>query len=178
EKDRPCPLSCYGRTKREAEELIESRAGHYVIFRVSWLFGRNGPSFPRTILERAGSVPSFEVVNDQVGRPTYTRDVARALRDLFVRVSWQAAADRQIFHLGNSGEVSWADYAEMILESYPGAKPSVVKIATPLGHRPAVRPLHSVLALEKAERELGIRLRPWREAVNDFIKHELIVGQP
>jgi dTDP-4-dehydrorhamnose reductase len=165
------PGNVYGQTKAVAEELIQKTGGPYLILRISWLFGPGGVSFPRTILEKAAMVESFQVVEDQVGRPTYTRDLARALLELFSNFSANLPIiSRQTFHLANSGSTSWADFAECVLENSHGKKPPVRRIATPEGHRPAVRPKFSVLSTKKAESVLGIRLRSWQDAVKDFIR--------
>ncbi len=171
EDDPQCPVNYYGRTKAEAEKYISETARQFAIFRISWLFGMNGPSFPKTILEKAGQAEFFEVVCDQVGRPTSTRDLAATLRELFIK---EAESDRmwvrQIFHLTNGGYCSWADYAEYVLSRSSGRRPPVKRITTPPGHRPAERPKYSVLSLEKTQRRLGIELRPWQEAVSEFVK--------
>lgn len=169
EGDVPHPLNYYGETKLHAEEYIQNFAKHYTLFRISWLFGRAGMSFPRTILEKAGHVNYFEVVSDQIGRPTHTQDLADALKRVFLKEKNDTILDRQIFHLGNSGSVSWADYAEFILKCSGGPKPEVRKILTPPNHRPAERPKDSVLSLDKSKRLLGIQMRSWEKAVEEFV---------
>ncbi len=171
EEDRPHPCNVYGQTKMAAEDFIRDNAVAYMILRISWLFGQNGPSFPRTILEKAPTADQFEIVADQIGRPTYTKDLARALADLISNFdAKQPIIHQQIFHLANSGATSWADFAEWILENSHGKRPPVRRIPTPEGHRPAVRPKYSVLSTKKAEARLGIRLRSWQDAVRDFIQ--------
>ncbi len=170
EEDPMKPLSVYGETKKNAETYIRQHAKRFVIFRVSWLYGMQGPSFPRTILEKAREVPQFEIVQDQVGRPTYTKDLALCLAEIFDKFgACEARLNRETFHLTNDGTVSWADFAEFILAHSTGPKPPVRKIMTPPGHRPAKRPVNSVLSLEKSRTVLGVSLRPWQDAVIDFI---------
>jgi dTDP-4-dehydrorhamnose reductase len=171
EDDPRCPVNYYGRTKAEAEKYILETARQFVIFRISWLFGLNGPSFPKTILEKAGLVETFEVVCDQLGSPTSTRDVAAGLRELFIKdPESDRMWNREIFHLTNGGFCSWADYAEYVLGLSSGKRPPVKKIPTPPGHRPAERPKYSVLSPEKTKRRLGIELRSWQNAVAEFVK--------
>jgi dTDP-4-dehydrorhamnose reductase len=171
EDDLPAPLNYYGETKRSAEEYVQKNCTRYTLCRISWLFGMYGTSFPRTILEKAGQVKSFEIVADQVGRPTYTKDLAEALKRVFLNEKNDRILYQQIFHLGNSGYSSWAEYAEFVLKCSNGVRPEVKSISTPANHRPAERPKFSVLALEKSKRILGVHMRPWKEAVEEFV-HE------
>ncbi len=171
EQDQPNPLSVYAKTKVEAEQEIQSEAKAFVIFRTSWLFGFHGRSFPRSILEKASAAKKIRVVSDQIGRPTYTRDFARALADLLSRrphALREAAGD--IFHAANAGSVSWSEFARQILTEADQTEVKVESIHTPELDRPAPRPLNSVLSLEKSRRMLGIQLRPWQEALHDFIQ--------
>ena len=171
EEDPLRPLNVYGESKARAEKFIQETAEHYAIFRISWLYGFHGKSFPRTILERARPQKSFEVVSDQVGRPTYTRDLAEAFKKLLIKEpKWLEKIDRQIFHWANEGAVSWAGFAEAVLRA-GGHQDSVVRvIASDQLNRPARRPKNSVLSTKKAEKVLGLRLRPWQEALADFIE--------
>lgn len=164
------PLSYYGLTKARAEEYVREFAKAYVIFRVSWLFGRYGKSFPRTILELAEKQQKFRVVSDQIGRPTYTKDVARALktllsgnREIFHQIG------RETFHLTNQGVTSWADFTREILALAGLKKHEVEDISSGELNRPARRPHHAVLSLAKTKESLGISLRPWQEAIKDFV---------
>jgi dTDP-4-dehydrorhamnose reductase len=173
EQDLPHPLNYYGETKFLAEKYIREESFQFVIFRTSWLFGFYGRSFPRTILEKASKVQNFRVVSDQIGRPTYTQDVA----DAFVKLLSQNErvfhpVNRESFHLANEGTTSWADFAKAVLEMAHYEKAVVEPIHSTELDRPACRPLNSVLSLKKTESLLGIRLRHWREAVKEFI-HQL-----
>ena len=170
ETDKPHPLNIYGESKRLAEDYLREAGDLYAIFRVSWLYGLRGPSFARTILRRSRTERNFEVVCDQVGRPTYTRDLAEAFRILLGQgPRILERMNREVFHLANHGTVSWAGFAEVILKASGSAEAAVRFITTGQITRPARRPLNSVLSLEKAERLLGLRLRPWQESVVDFI---------
>ncbi len=76
------PLNVYGASKLAGEQAVQEQAGHWLIVRTSWLFGTARPCFPEKILASADSLPELKVVNDQIGSPTYTRDLAAAIRDL------------------------------------------------------------------------------------------------
>ena len=178
EDDPPNPRSVYGETKYLAERYIEQRSNRYVIFRTCWLFGFNGRSFPRTIWERAPKQPAFQVVSDQVGRPTYTRDIASALFDLFKKDSTTLEkVSGQIFHLANEGSVSWADFARFILQFTPFEKVPVESISSEQLSRTAPRPLNSVLSLNKLHATFGMTLRPWKEAAAEFLQELKLKGQ-
>lgn len=177
ETDIPNPLSFYGKTKRMGEEHILRASKRALIFRITWLFGIWGRCFPKAILRQAAEVTKMNVVDDQIGRPTWSWDVAQAMRQLLLHN--QEALSKpgvEIFHLGNSGSVHWADYARFILK---GAGLGAVKIKDiPSAHlkRPAPRPENSVLSLEKSEKLLGLKLRSWEEATLEFLpklKNEL-----
>lgn len=165
-----CPLSYYGQTKFLAEQYLEESAGAYIIFRITWLYGMHGKSFPRTILEKAASQQNFKVVDDQEGRPTYTKDLAEAIRKMLQSGIFQFENKRNtIYHLGNTGNVTWADFAAFILKAAGFTHCEVQKISSAELNRPAQRPSNSVLRLEKARTELGVSMRSWQEAVVDFI---------
>ena len=170
------PLNVYGESKARGEQQVREHAGAYAIFRVSWLYGVHGKSFPRTILEKAKQQSVFEVVNDQIGRPTFTKDLAAAFRDLLVNGSDSLKKMKgQIFHLANAGACSWAEFAAAILSHAGYDKVEVKPITSEQLTRPAKRPKNSVLNLSKAERVLGLKLRPWQEAMVEFINEFAII---
>ncbi len=177
ETDVPNPLSFYGKTKRMGEEHILRASKRALIFRITWLFGIWGRCFPKAILRQAADVTHMNVVDDQIGRPTWSWDVAQAMRQLLLnKKDVLLKPGTEIFHLGNSGTVHWADYARFILK---GAGLGAVKIKDiPSAHlkRPAPRPENSVLSLEKSEKILGLKLRSWEESTLEFLpklKNEL-----
>ncbi len=171
EDDAVSPVNAYGESKLQAEVWLREHAERYSIFRMSWLYGRQGRSFPRTMLEKAGSQATLDVVQDQRGRPTYTLDLAEGFRRLFREGS--AVLNRlqgQIFHVGNSGAASWAEFAVEIFRC-AGLDPSRIRFVDSSAFpTPAKRPSNSILALEKAGKVLGYELRSWKEAIADFVK--------
>lgn len=170
ETDTPCPVNFYGQTKLRAEQYILEKAHRAVIFRITWLYGIWGRSFPKAILRQAAEVKKVTVVNDQVGRPTYSWDVAQALLTVLRdKRECVEAPGRQIFNLGNEGTVHWADFARFILKTAGLDGIKVEDIPSTQLKRPAPRPLNSVLSLDKAREVLGLKLRPWKEAVTEFL---------
>jgi dTDP-4-dehydrorhamnose reductase len=181
EADTPNPLSFYGKTKRMGEEHILRTSKRALIFRITWLFGIWGRCFPKAILRQAAEVTKMNVVDDQIGRPTWSWDVAQAMRQLLLnKKDALLKPGTEIFHLGNAGTVHWADYARFILK---GAGLEAVKVKDiPSAHlkRPAPRPENSVLSLEKSKKVLGLQLRSWEEATLEFLpklKNELALQE-
>ncbi|MBP9864950.1 MAG: dTDP-4-dehydrorhamnose reductase [Candidatus Omnitrophica bacterium] len=172
EEDAPNPLSFYGQTKADAEKVLREIGGLYVVFRICWLYGLHGRSFPRAILQAAQKKDQLKVVSDQVGRPTYTRDICAAFKTM---LSSDAQIFRKnagnIFHLANTGTASWADFAAEVLKLSESMNCTVERISWRELDPPraARRPEHAVLSLEKVRRELGVELRPWQDALKEFI---------
>ena len=170
ETDTPCPVNFYGQTKLQAETHILQHAKRAIIFRITWLYGIWGRSFPKAILRQAAEVKKMTVVNDQVGRPTYSWDVAQALLTLLRdKKDHVYALKREIYHLGNEGTVNWADFARFILKTANLESIKVEDIPSTQLKRPAPRPLNSVLALDKVREILGLKLRTWNDAVTEFL---------
>jgi dTDP-4-dehydrorhamnose reductase len=162
------PLSAYGRSKLLGERKLQEAAPEkWLILRTAWLYGRGGPSFPRTIIDRGRQGHPLKVVNDQIGAPTYTVDLAQATLDLLDH------GQTGLFHLTNSGQTSWCDFAQAALDEF-GVKSTVAPITTAdwLKIRPkqAIRPAYSVLNLDAFACSTGRPMRPWRDGLADFHK--------
>ena len=171
EEDETAPASFYGKTKRSCEEFILKESKKAWIFRISWLFGVYGRSFPKAILRQAAEVKKLSVVADQVGHPTYSKDVAAAMRDLLKsKTAVIFEPGNRLFHLVNSGVVSWADLARFILKESEFSNVRVENITSAQLKRPAPRPANSDLSTEKLKKELKIQLRSWKDAVKEFLE--------
>ena len=164
ETDHPvAPINVYGASKAAGEEALRKNSSQWCIGRTSWLFGVHGPSFPEKILKAAETRPELSVVNDQIGSPTYTRDLAGATRDLVRKDA------RGIVHINNEGICSWFDFAKEILAQRGRGSVPVHPITTDQSARPARRPNYSVLSPASLH-AYGIRLRLWQEALTAFLK--------
>lgn len=154
------PVSAYGRTKAAGEELVLAQHPSPHLVRTAWLYGANGPNFARTMLRLAGERDTVQVVTDQVGQPTWTRDLA----DGIVRLL-DADAAPGVYHGTNAGSASWYEFARAIFE-VSGLDPERVQPTDSAAfERPAPRPAYSVLAHD-AWRRAGVEpLRPWRDAL-------------
>jgi dTDP-4-dehydrorhamnose reductase len=163
EEDAPNPLCAYGRGKRRGEqEALRVPLG--LVVRSSWLFGSAGWNFIEAILKQAeGGKRSLTVVNDQIGRPTATPDLAEAILALI------EAGAVGVYHFANRGETTWFDFAREILtlseHSDIGVKPTD---SASLG-RPARRPPYSVLDTSRYERVTGRPIRHYRDALIEYI---------
>lgn len=165
ESDQAKPQSVYARSKYEGERFVRHELpDHALIVRTSWLYGPRGKNFVDTILRLAGEKKVLTVVNDQVGRPTYTHDLAGALMAL-MRVKATG-----IVHFANRGECSWFDFARQILCDAGIAQVEVKPITSAELNRPAQRPSYSVLSTEKYEKLTGKPIRPWQETLKDYLK--------
>lgn len=159
------PINAYGRTKAAGEELaLERHPDGTFIVRTAWLYGEHGPNFARTMLQLAASKDTWSVVDDQLGQPTWTADLAKQLVALI-----DADAPGGIYHGTNSGQATWFEFARAVLEE-SGLDPERI---TPTDSssfvRPAARPSYSVLGHD-AWTVVGIPpMRPWREAIADAV---------
>jgi dTDP-4-dehydrorhamnose reductase len=165
-EDAVCPINVYGRSKADAERGILEILPSCCILRTSWLFGAVGRCFPNTILELAWGQKKLRVVADQIGCPTFNRDLARVIVQL-VR-----ADARGTIHASNPGECSWCDFARELLRAGGFAEVALEAVRTEDVPRPARRPRYSVLSNASLER-YGIRMRPWRETLGDYFADRL-----
>ena len=153
------PRSAYGRTKAAGEQAVrDALPDAHLLVRTAWLYGAHGACFPKTIARVAAERGAISVVEDQVGQPTWTRDVA----DLVLRLV-EADAPAGTYHATSSGQTSWFGFAQRVVEA-AGLDPAIV---TPTDseafQRPAPRPAYSVLGHEALER-LGIApIGDWQE---------------
>jgi len=180
ETDKTNPISVYGDSKLKGEEAIKKAVKKHFILRTSWLYGKHGKNFVDTILAKAKGEKVLKVVDDQVGSPTYTKDLAKAIRALLDRVtkspSHQVTCSRPrfsapygIYHVSNSGKVSWFDYAKEILR-LAKMPAKIVPISSEELDRPASRPAMSVLDNSKFIKFTGYRMRSWQEALKEYVR--------
>lgn len=155
------PLNAYGRSKAEGERLaLAAHPGGAFIVRTAWLYGAGGPNFATTMVRLAASNPTVSVVDDQLGQPTWTADLAAALVELA-----DSDAPPGIYHATNSGQTTWYGFARAIFAE-AGLDPERV-LATDSASfvRPAPRPAYSVLGHSAWSRAGLSPLRDWRDAL-------------
>jgi dTDP-4-dehydrorhamnose reductase len=164
EDDPTGPMGAYGRSKEQGEVFIPRiLPTRHCIVRTSWLYGLHGKNFIEAILSAAAQRDVLTVVNDQRGRPTFTRDFAEAL------VAVCRLGLTGTYHVANSGEATWYDFSVEILKQAGLSRVRVEPITTEQLARPAPRPRYSVLDTSRFENAAGMRLRPWQEALQDYL---------
>ena len=151
EDDHPNPINKYGESKLLGEVSVAKNLENYRIVRTSWLYGSHGKNFVDTILALSHQIPLVRVVNDQVGKPTYTVDLAN-------KVPLIISCDPGIYHITNEGQCSWYEFASAFI-------PNATPCSTEEFPRKAKRPAYSVLANTKTP-----PLRHWKEAVQEYIQ--------
>jgi dTDP-4-dehydrorhamnose reductase len=169
ESDPVAPQSVYGSSKLKGEREVAARsAGRHTIVRTSWLFGAGGPCFPATILRLARERDELTVVDDQVGCPTFTGHLARALVELAT-----GEPPLGVVHMAGGGACSWYELAreavacaDLRCEVKPGRTADL--------RRPAPRPAYSVLATERGT--AAPRLPAWRDGLADYMSMEVRAG--
>lgn len=182
ENDKCNPISAYGASKLAGERYLQSLSDNYLLIRTSWLYGVNGKNFVRTILKKAnaknfiqdtmakaGAIqehPSIlTVVDDQIGSPTYTIDLAAAV-DLLIFQKHNG-----VFHVTNRGHCSWYEFAVRILKEAGVDNVEVKPIKTSQLKSPAMRPAYSVLSMQKFITLTGKTPQPWQLALQDYLKN-------
>jgi dTDP-4-dehydrorhamnose reductase len=163
ESDSPHPLNVYGRSKWKGEQYVQELVKDPLIVRTQWLFGKYGKNFVTSILRQAGEKRVLSIVNDQIGSPTYTVDLAKAISAL---IQFDASG---IFHVADSDLCTWYTFGQAILKLSGMDKVKVIPISSKEFGRPAIRPSYSVLNCQKLKKKTGLTLRPWSEALKEYL---------
>jgi len=166
ERDVPRPLNAYGRSKLGGEQAILSSACRRLIVRTSWVYGPVGRNFPLTIMKAAREHRELRVVDDEVGAPTSTGMLARAMPEMIRRALDDASLDG-LYHLSAAGEVSWYAFALAIL-ARKGIEAAVQPVRSNQYEARVLRPHNSLLDNAKIRQDFGIRLPPWEEGLAEL----------
>jgi len=177
EDDATNPLGVYGASKLAGEAAVRAGNPRHVIVRTSWLFGRYGKNFVKTMLRVAETRDTVRVVDDQHGAPTAALDLAGAL----IRIATSPGIrDRAgIYHFASRGETTWCGFARRIFAhsaARGGPSATVEAITTADYPTPARRPLNSRLSTARIESDFGIVPRPWEDALADVV--ETLLREP
>jgi dTDP-4-dehydrorhamnose reductase len=162
EYDQTNPLGVYGKTKHLGEVYIRDLLNRFYIVRTSWLYGYHGPNFITTMLKLAETHDSISVVGDQIGSPTYTVDLAKAIANLIKKPAYG------IYHVTNSEHCSWFEYAQLIFE-IAGKKVELNPVTTEEFGSPAPRPKYSVLENYNWKMEGFPKIRSYKEALREYM---------
>jgi dTDP-4-dehydrorhamnose reductase len=169
------PLSVYGRTKLEGEQLIRASGCRHLILRTSWVYAARGGNFARTMLRLATERETLKVIADQVGAPTGAELLADVTAHAVRRVRAEPALAGS-YHCVAGGETSWFDYARFVIE-WARARGQAIRVApdaiqpipTSVYPTPAARPLNSRLATHKLQQAFGLTLPHWQTGVERML---------
>ena len=159
EDDKKDPINYYGETKSKGEDIIIENLEKYYIIRTSWLFGKNGKNFVKTIINLCNEKKEIKVVNDQIGRPTYTKDLAKKIINII-----KDPYEYGIYHLTNDGKCSWFEFAKEIA-GLLRLDCKIKQCSTKEFPRDAKRPKYSVLNDNKTG-----KLRSWKQALKAYLE--------
>lgn len=162
EKDKTCPVSVYGETKLAGEKAILKSRCFYIIIRTAWLYSEYGNNFLKTILRLAAERPEINVVNDQIGTPTYAEDLARAIVKMMEND--ERAEYEGIYHYSNDGVCSWYDFATEIVKR-SGLDCKVNPVTTAEYPTRTKRPAYSVLDKTKIKHIFEVEVPDWKDAL-------------
>ena len=158
------PLNVYGQTKYEGELAVQKYTDKYYIVRIAWVFGVNGKNFIKTMLNLGKTHDTLTVVDDQIGTPTYTYDLARLLVDMLEKEEYG------IYHATNEGGyISWYDFAVEIFHQ-AGMKVNVKPVSSAEYPAKAKRPLNSRMEKKKLTEHGFTRLPDWKDALARYLK--------
>jgi dTDP-4-dehydrorhamnose reductase len=170
------PLSVYGRTKLEGEQLVRDSGCRHLIFRTSWVYAARGGNFARTMLRLAAERDALQVVNDQVGAPTG----AELLADVTAQALRQAMARPDLagtYHVVADGHTTWFDYARHVIEwarerglPVRVASEAIRGVPTEAYPTPAQRPRNSRLSTRRLREAFGLHPAPWTDGVNRMLE--------
>ena len=172
ESDTPNPLGIYGKSKLAGEEAIRQNCENHLIIRTAWVYGNHGKgNFVKTMLRLGGQREALGVVEDQIGTPTWTGDLAAAIAQLIPNLKPEQSGT---YHYTNSGVASWYDFAIAIFEeaknlNIPLKIERVNPITTSEYPTPARRPAYSVLSCGKISQLLGEKPPHWRESLRKML---------
>lgn len=160
--DNTSPIGIYGKTKLEGENVVLSNLEKYFIVRISWVFGINGNNFVKTMLKLGKEKNELNVIDDQIGSPTYTADLSKLLCDMVQTEKYG------VYHATNEGYCSWADFAMAIMEK-ANLDCKINKIPTSQYPTRARRPLNSRMSKKSLDNAGFMRLSSWEKALDDYL---------
>lgn len=158
------PCNYYGESKLAGEKAVTENCDKYFIVRISWVFGENGKNFVKTMLRLSKEREEITVVNDQIGSPTYTKDLSKLLCDMIVTEKYGT------YHATNEGFCSWAEFASKIME-LSGSKTKIIPVTSDEYKSVAKRPSNSRLSKTGLDMNGFARLPHWQDALERFLNN-------
>ena len=168
EKDPASPRGVYGKSKWEGEKRIHQIAPSYMIIRTSWLYSAYGANFVKTMLRLGAERDTLNVVNDQIGTPTYAGDLAAAVVTILEHVDPDKLY-KETYHYSNEGVCSWYDFAVAIMD-LAGLSCRVVPVASAHYPQIAPRPGFSVLDKSAIKQDWGVEIPYWRDSLASLLE--------
>lgn len=162
------PLSIYGKSKLEGERHVLDELSNAYVIRTAWVYSTHGKNFVKTISKLASEREFLSVVADQIGSPTYARDLASTILQIIKKISRQEVDVPGVYHFSNEGVTSWYDLAWFIVQHY-GLPCRVNPIASEAYPTLAVRPKFTVLDKSKLKSVFGIEVAHWHSALNECL---------
>jgi len=167
ENDTANPKSIYGKSKLDGEIEVMFNAKRAIIIRTSWLYSHYGHNFVKTILEKAKTEKELKVIFDQVGTPTYARDLAKAILEIIPKVPSKVRGE--IYNFSNEGVASWYDFACAII-NIKDLNCKVTPVMTKDFPQVAQRPHYSVLNKGRIKKDFGIEIPFWRDSLKECLE--------
>lgn len=164
EEDIPNPINVYGKTKYEGERYVQELLEKYYIVRISWVFGENGNNFIDTMLRLSKDRDEINVINDQLGSPTYTKDLALLLVDMIESNKYG------IYHATNEGYCTWYEFAKEIFK-VANIDIKINPICTSEYPTKATRPMNSKMSKNKLSKNEFNKLNNWKESLEKYINN-------
>ncbi|GEM66495.1 NAD(P)-dependent oxidoreductase [Sphingobacterium mizutaii NBRC 14946 = DSM 11724] len=158
------PINIYGKTKLLGEKAIEREYPDAILIRTSWVYSTYGNNFVKTMIRLMSEREEISVINDQIGSPTYARDLAKAILKIIKSDKWVGG----IFHYSNDGEISWYDFAEEI-KKIKGFSTKINPIPTSSYPTPAKRPKFSLLDQSKIQDTYNVDVPFWKDSLKEMI---------
>ncbi len=168
EDDQTNPVNIYGKSKQLGEQLCMKEYTDSIIIRTSWVYSSFGHNFVKTMMRLMSERNEINVVNDQIGSPTYAADLAKAILDIISSGKWESG----IYHYSNEGKISWYQFALAIKEMM-NSNCKINPIPTAAYPTPAKRPHYSLLDGEKIKKVFNIESLPWKVSLEKCIKQIL-----
>jgi len=165
EDDATNPLGVYGASKLAGEQALAATGAAHIILRTSWVYGATGSNFLLTILKLAAERPELRIVADQVGAPTWSRDLAT----LTTQIINAPSVPSGIYHATNQGETTWHGFATEALR-LANSHTTLIPIPTSAYPTPASRPANGRLNCDKLDRTFGRRLPDWQQSLTTVLK--------
>lgn len=159
------PINVYGVTKLAGEKACLQQNPNAIIIRTSWVYSSFGNNFVKTMSRLMQERDSLNVVNDQVGSPTYAADLAQAIMTIITHPNWEAG----IYNFSNEGEISWYEFA-LVIQEIGGFECKISGIASSNYPTPAKRPMFSLLDKSKIKNTFGVKVSDYKESLNECMK--------